>query len=245
VLKTNPHFEKNLDEKMKIMRDADKLQLSDEAYNDKDTMLALVANLRGKKEIKKIEDESPELYKKIIDTINNNSAGIDQVVTKLNAENTGRGDVLRDLLNKNVKSAPGGKIPYPEQGRKPRKNRGVTIVGDESQDEAEARQRMRQNLGNQGRGGRTPPSVRTISGGSGDLPPLFRSPSGLNPQQIRERIQFLRGQAGEAERSGNRDLRRDILTKEIPDLENELKLHATLNRPNDRDGESSSTLVTR
>lgn len=156
VIKENPHLVtpdmvpeakgSRLKAIMSVMKDVtDKMALPREAYGDEDTMLALIANIRGKKEIKKIHDESPELFKEIVRIINADREGMNQVITILNEESIGtqqRGDVLRETLNRYINSAPGNRIRNP---------RIVTPAGarTEAADTPEERERFRRTLGNQ------------------------------------------------------------------------------------------------
>ncbi len=156
VVKENPHLVtpdmvpeakgNRLRAIMNVMKDVtDKMALPSEAYEDKETMLALIANIRGKNEIKKIYNQSPELYKEIARIINEDREGMNEIVTILNEESVGnqkRGDILRETLNRYVSATPGNRIKNP---------RIVTPAGarTETEDAPEERQRFRDTLGNQ------------------------------------------------------------------------------------------------
>ncbi len=156
VVKENPHLVTpdmvpeakgdRLKAIIQVMKDVtDKMALPSEAYGDEDTMRALIANIRGKNELKKIYNQSPELYKEIVRIVNEDREGMNKIVEILNEESVGnqkRGDVLRETLNRYINATPGNRIKNP---------RIVTPAGarTETEDTPEERQRFRDTLGNQ------------------------------------------------------------------------------------------------
>ena len=75
MYKTNPHLiekdnvDERVKEKRKVLKDADKLGLAPEAYDDDEVILGIITNIKGRKEVKKIAEEAPAVYQRIKDVM--------------------------------------------------------------------------------------------------------------------------------------------------------------------------------
>jgi len=157
VIKENPHLAtpdmfpeakgNRLKAIMYAMKDVtDKMTLPREAYDDKETMLALISSIRGKRELEKINREAPALYTRIREVIEANKQEMEGIYNDLDAEGGVRdaGKALRKTLEEYH-------IAHLAGGRRRRQGRARNVVTPEEarQEEFEDRQRARENRGNQ------------------------------------------------------------------------------------------------
>ena len=157
VIKENPHLAtpdmfpeakgKRMKAIMYAMKDVtDKMTLPREAYDDKETMLALISSIRGKRELEKINREAPALYTRIREVIEANKQEMEGIYNDLDAEGGVRdaGKALRKTLEEYH-------IAHLAGGRRRRQGRARYVVTPEEarQEEFEDRQRARENRGNQ------------------------------------------------------------------------------------------------
>jgi len=90
MYKTNPHLiekdnvDERVKEKRKVLKDTDKFGLAPEAYDDDEVILGIIANIKGRKEVKKIAEEAPAVYRRIQDVMRPRQQQLRNIADEMN-----------------------------------------------------------------------------------------------------------------------------------------------------------------